>query len=159
MPPAVRRWTPGLPLHPVVRRLLGDDHIVRVALLQAGGGDADEAGLGAQLLDRGAAGEPHPRTQAAGELRQHLVDAPLVGDHPLDPLGDQLRPRAAPPLAVAISARVPSSVATLPTISLTSGKLSRSLAVASSTPRLWACEESSTSRSTLARTSAAARSR
>ena len=58
-----------------------------------------------------------------------------------------------------MAARVPSAVATLPTISATSGKRCRRTAAASSTPLLWACEESSTSRSTLASTSAAARSR
>ena len=57
------------------------------------------------------------------------------------------------------SARVASAVATLPTISGMSGSSSRSLAAAASTPSLWACEVSSTSRSTLASTSAAARSR
>ena len=66
-----------------------------VAFLEAGGGDAHQAGPGPQLLDGGAAGEPHAGAQAAGELGEHLVEAPFVGDHALDPLRHQLGQAAA----------------------------------------------------------------
>src|SRR5678815_2069508 len=77
-------------LHPVVRRLLGDDDVVDVALAEPAGGDADEARVPPELLDRSATGVAH----AAPDAAEHLVDvhrqAALVRDAPLDALGHQL---------------------------------------------------------------------
>src|SRR5207302_4601316 len=60
------------------------------ALPISGGRDLDKLRAAAQLVDRGAAGVAHARTQAAGELLDHPHDAALVGDAPLDALGHQL---------------------------------------------------------------------
>src|SRR5262249_5363883 len=74
----------------VVRRLLGDDDVVDVALAKPAGGDADEARVLPQVLDGAAAGVAHSAPDAA----EHLVDvhrqAALVRDAALDALGDQL---------------------------------------------------------------------
>src|SRR4051794_1130601 len=55
-------------LRPIVRRFLGDLHVVHVALAHAGGGDLHEFGALAQVLDRGAAAVAHGRANAAAEL-------------------------------------------------------------------------------------------
>src|SRR5262249_20176497 len=77
-------------LDAVVRRLLGDDDVVDVALAEPAGGDADEARVLPQLLDGVAAGVAH----AAPDAAEHLVNvhrqAALVRDAPLDSLGDEL---------------------------------------------------------------------
>src|SRR5512133_1248560 len=75
---------------PVVRRFLRDDHVVDVALAQAGGGDADELRLGAKLADVPAADVAHPAPEPAHELEEDHPDRSLVGHAPLDPLGDEL---------------------------------------------------------------------
>src|ERR1043165_8708861 len=51
-------------LDAVVRRFLRDHHVVGVRLAQAGGGDADELRLRAQVLDVLRAGEAHAGTKA-----------------------------------------------------------------------------------------------
>ncbi len=75
----------------------------------------------------------------------------------------QIEPGPMPTLTASTSlarrSAAPSRVATLPAMSRTSGKVSRSRSQASRTPRLWAWEESSTRTSTLEPTSSAARSR
>src|ERR687886_402997 len=55
----------------IVRRLLRDRHVVRVALAQPGRGDADEA-RALHLLDRLRAAVPHRLPQAADELVQDV---------------------------------------------------------------------------------------
>src|SRR6185503_5582246 len=77
-------------LKAVVRRFLGDDDVVDVALLQAGGGDAHEARARLQLTDASGAAIAHARSQAAHELLDHGRERPLVGDHALDALGHEL---------------------------------------------------------------------
>src|SRR5262245_53098790 len=81
------RPSPALLFDGIVGRLLGDDHVVDVALAQAGRGDAHEARLLAQLVDALAPHVAHPRAQAAEELVDRVGERPLVGDAPLDPLG------------------------------------------------------------------------
>src|SRR5690606_8042040 len=80
----------GASFSPVVRRFLGDLHVVHVALADAGGRDLDELGLLLHVGDGRAAAITHAGAQAAG----HLVDD---GDHrtlvryaALDALGHQL---------------------------------------------------------------------
>src|SRR5207249_862064 len=77
-------------LKAVVRRFLGDDDVVDVALLQAGGGDAHEARARLQLADAGGAAVAHPCAQAAYELLHHGRERPFVRNHALDALGDEL---------------------------------------------------------------------
>src|SRR3984893_16644982 len=54
----------------VIGRLLGDGHVMHVALAYAGGGDTHERRSGAHLLDVIAAGVAHRGAQSAGELVQ-----------------------------------------------------------------------------------------
>src|SRR5690606_14220891 len=77
-------------LQVVVRRLAGDDHVVRVRLAEPGVADADEAGAGPQRLEVAAAAVAHAAPQTADELEDHIGDRALVGDPPLDPLRHQL---------------------------------------------------------------------
>src|SRR5512137_348513 len=84
-------WMSMGPLaHPVVRGLLDDDHVVHVALLEAGLGDPDEARPAPELGDARRAQVAHAALQAAHELEDVHGDGSLVGNAPLDPLGDQL---------------------------------------------------------------------
>src|SRR5262245_2008493 len=81
-------------LHPVVRRFLGDDHVVHVALFEARGGDPDELCLAAKLLDiRGA-----DVTHAAADPPEHLKDVhrqrAFVGNAALDPFRNELLVRS-----------------------------------------------------------------
>src|SRR5262249_26477745 len=87
---AIRRGFNASGLDPVVRGFLRDLHVVDVALAQAGGGDADELRLGAQLLDVLAAAVPHPAAKAAHQLEDVHRQRALVRNPPLDALGDQL---------------------------------------------------------------------
>ncbi|MPL90530.1 hypothetical protein SDC9_36582 [bioreactor metagenome] len=75
---------------PVVRAFAGDLHVVHVAFLQPGAGDAHELAAAAHLRDRGVASVAHRGAQAPHHLVQHRCDRPLVGHLPLDPLGHQL---------------------------------------------------------------------
>src|SRR6185295_17774481 len=90
-------------LKAVVRRFLGDDDVVDVALLQAGGGDAHEARAGLQLADAPGAAVAHARPQAAHELLDHRRQRPLVGDHALDAFGHELARLALELLEVAVA--------------------------------------------------------
>src|SRR3954468_3259892 len=79
----------GTTLAPIVRRLLRDRHVVRVALAQPGRGDAHEACV-LHRVDRRGAAVAHRLAQPADELVDHVLDRALVGDAPLDPLRDEL---------------------------------------------------------------------
>src|SRR4029079_13948476 len=70
----------------VVRRLLGDRHVVRMALLHPGRGDPQEPRLRPQLLDRHRSAVAHPRADSAGALVHVRREPPLVGHDALDPL-------------------------------------------------------------------------
>src|SRR4029077_14359277 len=69
--------------------VLRDRDVVRVALTQAGSGDAYEARL-LHLLDRRRAAVAHRLAQAADQLVEHDPDRALVRDAALDALGDEL---------------------------------------------------------------------
>src|SRR5580700_3851783 len=71
----------------IIRRLLGDRHIVHVALAHAGVGDAHEPGPCSHLLDTVAAGVAHSRAQSAGEVIRDPSRSAFVGYPPLDPRG------------------------------------------------------------------------
>ena len=73
----------------VVRRLLGDDHVVRVAFAHPGAGDAHEAGLLQGGHVPGAA-VAHAGPQAAQVLDHDLAHGALVGHAAHDALGHQL---------------------------------------------------------------------
>src|SRR5919197_1411899 len=73
----------------VIRRLLRDRDVVRVALAQPRAGDADEARV-LEVLDRGRAAVAHRLPQAADELVEDAAERPLVRHLALDPLGDEL---------------------------------------------------------------------
>src|SRR6478672_410485 len=70
----------------IVRCLLRDRHVVRMALAQARGGDADELGA-LHLVDRRRAAIAHRLAQPADQLVQDRRDRPLVGNAPFDSLG------------------------------------------------------------------------
>src|SRR5690606_30442245 len=74
----------------VVRRLLGDGHVVHVALALAGAGDHHELRLAAHLLDGAAADVAHGGAQAAGELVDDAADRAAVRDAALDAFRHQL---------------------------------------------------------------------
>src|SRR2546423_653745 len=74
---------------PIVRCLLRHRHVVRVALAEAGGCNADELRV-LHLLDRRRAAITHGLAQTADELVQDPRDRPLAGDAPFDSLWHQL---------------------------------------------------------------------
>src|SRR5205807_1434587 len=74
---------------PVIRRLLRDRDVVRMALAQPRGCDADEPRV-LQLLDRRGAAVAHRLPQAADELVQDPAQRPLVGHAPLDSFRHEL---------------------------------------------------------------------
>src|SRR3712207_385073 len=89
--PSLTSSAPCGPLfEPVVRRLLRDDNVVDVRLLEARGAYANEACVLLELLYVAAARVAHPRAQAADELRGHVGESALVGDAPLYAFGDEL---------------------------------------------------------------------
>src|SRR5712691_4803948 len=73
----------------IVRRVLRDRDVVRMALAQTGAGDPDEA-RGLQRLDRLRAAVAHRLAQAADELVDDRLDRPLVRDAALDSLRHEL---------------------------------------------------------------------
>ena len=62
---------------PVIRRFLGDDHVVDVAFAQPRGGDAQEAWLLLQFANVAAAAIAHARSQAADQLIDQIRQAGL----------------------------------------------------------------------------------
>src|SRR5690606_17014429 len=78
------------PLDTVVRRFLGDDHVVHVALAHAGRGDPHELRVPLQGGDVGAATVAHAGPQAAHQLVDHRRDAALVGHASLDAFRHEL---------------------------------------------------------------------
>src|SRR6266702_2599387 len=84
------RAAPGFSIDVVIRRLLGDLHVVHMGFAHARRGDLDELGLGAHLLDGAAAGISHAGAKPAHELRDDRGRGALVRDAPLDALGHEL---------------------------------------------------------------------
>src|SRR5688500_16078162 len=76
--------------HSVVRRFLGDLHVVHVALAHAGAGHAHELRARAHLGDALAARIAHRGAQAARELVQDRDEAALVRHASFDALGHEL---------------------------------------------------------------------
>src|ERR1041385_1029918 len=77
-------------LHSIVGRFFGDDDVVDVALAQAGGGDAEEAGLCLQLVDVAGAAVAHAALQTADQLVDEIGDRAFGGDAAFDALGNKL---------------------------------------------------------------------
>src|SRR5215216_4187245 len=73
-------------LEPVVRRLLGDDHVVDVALPETCRGDLDELRLGPELVDGPAPHVPHPAAKPAHHLQDVHRERALVRNPALDSL-------------------------------------------------------------------------
>src|SRR5919202_4835422 len=73
----------------VIRRLLGDRHVVRVRLAEPSAGDADEL-RALHVVDRGRAAIPHRLAEAADELVEDRGERHLVLDAALDSLRDEL---------------------------------------------------------------------
>src|SRR6201746_383436 len=87
---ATARRSRDLPARAVVRRVLRDRHVVRMALAQPGRGDADEARARLHLLDRRRAAVAHRLAQATDDLVDDPGERPLVGHATLDALGHEL---------------------------------------------------------------------
>src|SRR5699024_8791386 len=69
-----QRRAPSASLHDVVRGLDGHLDVVRVALLQPRGGQADELALGLEVVDGARADVEHRLPQTAGELVGDLLE-------------------------------------------------------------------------------------
>src|SRR5665811_1606485 len=73
-------WSSGsVSARTIVRSFLGDGDVVRVTLLQAGGGHLHELGVGAELINRTGSGVAHRGPESADELIDQLRDGALVG--------------------------------------------------------------------------------
>src|ERR671935_2519957 len=94
----------GRTLAPIVRRLLRDRHVVRMALAQARRGDAHEL-CALHLVDRRGAAVAHRLAQTADELVQDGGERALVRDAPLDALGHELLDVLDVALEVAVARR------------------------------------------------------
>src|SRR3989440_4147225 len=73
----------------IVRCLLRDRDVVRMAFAEARGSDADEL-RPLHLLDRRRPAITHRLAEPTDELMEDGCDGPLVGDAPFDSLGHQL---------------------------------------------------------------------
>ena len=62
-----------------------------MAFGQAGTGDPQEFNIRLQVGDGGVARIAHGRANTAHQLMQHILDRTLVGNLPLDPLGNELQ--------------------------------------------------------------------
>src|SRR5262245_50737216 len=85
----VYRWC--LHLAPVVWRLSRDDHVMHMALAQAGIGDPNELTILLHVLDGAVAGVAHGRLEATDELMDHRAGRPFVGHAALHTFGHQLQ--------------------------------------------------------------------
>src|SRR5438105_13767302 len=69
-------------LHAIIRRFLGDDDVVHMALAQSSSSDANEAALLLQFLERARAYVTHPASQPADKLIGHSAQRPFVANAP-----------------------------------------------------------------------------
>src|SRR5437879_4143626 len=74
---------------PIVRCLLRDRHVMRMALAEPRGGNADELRV-LHLLDRRGAAIAHGLAHAADELMQDRGDRAFVGNAPFDSFRNEL---------------------------------------------------------------------
>src|SRR5688572_4562030 len=77
---------PGSAAGAVIRRFLGDRHVVDVTLLHACAGDFHETRPGAHLIDVVAAGVAHRRAHTTHQLVHDCDDTPFICDAPFDAL-------------------------------------------------------------------------
>src|SRR5687767_10865554 len=70
----------------IVRRLLRDPDVVRMALPKSGASDLHELRLLSQLLQRGRPDVTHPRSETADELSHRFGQGTLKGNAPFDAL-------------------------------------------------------------------------
>src|SRR5512139_1378022 len=99
-------WMSCMSADAVIRRFLGDLHVVHVAFAHAGAGDAHELRLRAHLLDAARAGVDHRGAQATGELVQDGHQAALVEHAAFDALGHQFLELAAAVLELTVGGAV-----------------------------------------------------
>src|SRR5215208_606212 len=85
---ATGSWTTSA-ADPVIRRLLRDRHVVRMGLAEPSAGNAHEARV-LELGDRRRPAVAHRLADAPDQLVKDRREPPLVGDAPLDSLGDEL---------------------------------------------------------------------
>src|SRR5688572_33415357 len=76
-------------IHAVIRRLLRNRDVVRVAFRHAGGGNSAEAGLRAQLVDVPRPAVAHAGPQPADELVDEVAERPAVRHAAFDAFGNQ----------------------------------------------------------------------
>ena len=74
----------------IVGSFLGDDDVVRMALVDRGGGYLDKPGLGPEFVDGSGSAVAHAGPQAADELEDEFGEGALVRNTALDALGNEL---------------------------------------------------------------------
>src|SRR6185295_10003020 len=91
------------PIHAIVRRFFGDDHIVHVAFPESGYRLTDEGGILLQVGNRLASAIAHSGFQSADELIDDCRQRSLVGHATLDAFRHELLRRTSA-LTVSITA-------------------------------------------------------
>src|SRR5678816_3925421 len=99
--------------HPIIRRFLGDLHVVDVAFTGTRRRDAKQLRLPLQLGNRCTSAVAHSRTEPADELVNHRRHASFVRDATFDPFRHQLVRRAAA-LEIELVLKIPVAAATAP---------------------------------------------
>src|SRR6266481_10150977 len=89
-------------LQAVVRRLSGDDNIVRMRFTQPRSRDPNELGFGTQRSDVRYPTIPHSAPQPPDHLIDHVGDRTAIRDTPFDALRDELLQRDLALLEVAV---------------------------------------------------------
>src|SRR6266568_7750009 len=74
----------------IIRRFLGNGHVMNMGLLEAGAGDPDKPPLFLEFRYAAAAGVAHAGPQPASQLVDVGRERAAQLDHPLDPLGNEL---------------------------------------------------------------------
>src|SRR5947207_1239788 len=93
-------------LQRVVRCLSRNGNVVWVRLAESRRSNTHELRFSAELLDAGTANVPHSAAQSADHLEQHIAHRSLIGNAPLDSLGNQLLSRHLSFLEVSVGAAV-----------------------------------------------------
>src|SRR5690606_36134104 len=91
----------------VVRRFLGDSHVVDVALKHTGVGNSHKFGLGAHFIHGGAAGVTHCCTQTANQLVHNVAHRALAGNTAFNTFRHQLFNAFAGVLEVTVAGALP----------------------------------------------------